>query len=464
MRRITLSCIVILSLLCTQVAFSAENIRRVNSQHINYLPLRARDDSITQDSDTSQPTTESFFNSVYSGGVRPLPNSYFLTNQWGDYRRTLSDLGITMNLSYTNNLLGNPIGGLRQGFAYTDSSGLNLTLDLNKILALKGWLFLVSFVQRNGESLSAKYIGNLFPVSQIFGGENFRMDIMYLKKNMLNDKLQISIGRLNAGDYFLQSQLYYAYVSNAFDGNPIGVFFNVPFSAYPNAQWGAYLHVRPGNIIAGKLAVFNTNRSNSENRFHGFNFTFHGDNGAMLITEWDLLNNKHLCLFGCRLPGRYTVGFMYFTGKDQKDFVTNKVVQGNYGFYYQLEQKVYRPGINPLRGLVLFFVMEAFPQNYNKIPIFFDGGIIYRGLVGSRPRDFISLGFAYGKFGDRYAQAQQLMGQPKPTFEGVLEINYRWHITNWYFFQPDIQYIIHPNGLSTIKNAWVFGGQMGLSL
>lgn len=406
---------------------------------------------------------DSFFNSVYLEPPDPLSSSYYLTGDWGGYRTKLADAGVAVDLSYTNNLLGNPWGGAKQGFAYDDSTGLNLSFNLQKLVAMQGWTFYVQFVQRNGESLTGQYIYNQFPVSQIFGGQNFRMDSMYLKKSMLNDRLQLSFGRLNAGDYFLQSPLYYAYVSNAYCGNPIAVFFNVPFSAYPNAQWGTYLYGRITKILAAKAAVFNTNTSVSQNRFHGLNFSVNGNDGTMFITEWDLLNNKHLCLFGCNHPGRYTVGFMHYSGSGQNDQLTGLPVSGNYGFYYQLEQKWFQPGINALRGLSTFFVMELFPENYNKIPFFYDTGIIYRGISAKRPRDYISLGFAYGRYSRRLQQKEQLQNMPTQTYEENIELNYCIYLTKWFFLQPDIQYVIRPSGYTAIPNAWVFGAQMSLT-
>lgn len=440
----------------------------------NAVALHAAGRHIRRHADTT-PTTEpsvstsqfssqdSFYQEIY---LEPVASDHKydnkLTGGWGGYRKKMEDAGVSMGLSYTNNLLGNPSGGLSQGFAYDDSSGLNMVFDLQKLLALHGWSFYLSILQRNGTSLSATNIGNLFPVSQIFGGQTFRMDVMYLTKSMLDGKLQFSFGRLNAGDYFLQSPLYYSYVSNAYDGNPIGVFFNVIFSAYPNPQWAAYVYTRPTAILAGKLAVFNTNKEISANQYHGFNFSFRGDNGVMLITEWDLLNNKSLCLFSCNLPGRYTVGFMYLTGSDQSNFVTGNPVTGNYGFYYQAEQKLYQPGMNALRGLSTFLTMQFFPGEYNKIPLFYDLGLIYRGLVASRPLDFLALGFAYGKFSDTLAAAARANGTEVQGYEANVELSYRIYVTKWFFFQPDIQYVVQPNGFTSIPNAWVFGAQMSV--
>lgn len=50
------------------------------------------------------------------------------------------------------------------------------------------------------------------------------------------------------------------------------------------------------------------------------------------------------------------------------------------------------------------------------------------------------------------------------TQEAVLELNYRWEVTAFSYAQPDIQYVIRPNGTGTISNALVLGIQVGFTL
>jgi porin len=57
----------------------------------------------------------------------------------------------------------------------------------------------------------------------------------------------------------------------------------------------------------------------------------------------------------------------------------------------------------------------------------------------------------YGAF-SRY-----LAGQ---TYELVLEWTYALAVTPWLTVQPDIQYIIHPGGRSSVPNALVVGVQL----
>jgi carbohydrate-selective porin OprB len=44
--------------------------------------------------------------------------------------------------------------------------------------------------------------------------------------------------------------------------------------------------------------------------------------------------------------------------------------------------------------------------------------------------------------------------------EKVVEIAHRVQLTPWSYFQPDIQYVIHPGGTGDIPDAVVIGAQM----
>ncbi len=400
----------------------------------------------------------SFSTSRYS-----IWQSQYLTGNLGGLRSELQQKGITLNATYENNVLGNITGGLKQGLAYTDSIGIDANFNLQTLLHLVGSSFYISLVDRNGSNLSAVDIGNQFTAAQLYGGQTWRLNSLYFEQQFDYAKILMRLGRLNAGDTFLQSDLYCNFVNNAFCGNPVAVFLNVPFSAYPNAQWGYYLQLKPSPIILGKMAIYNTNTSVNRNRYHGFHFSFHGNNGVMLITEWALLNNQHLCWLSCHLPGKYTVGMMYFSGRNQIRFQDSQSVQGNYGYYVEAQQKLYSPQQDKT-GLSTFFVVEFFPSDRNLMPFFFNLGLIYQGLIPERPQDKFALGFVRGNYSDDLASAQLRLNNPTQSAESFVEINYRIQVNPWLFIQPDIQYIMNPRGFHTIKNAWVVGEQMGINI
>jgi hypothetical protein len=94
----------------------------------------------------------------------------YMTGSWGGLRNRLSNAGLTATMTYTTDLLGNPIGGRQHGFRYTGDFGIDPAFDLEKGLGVKGLLLDVSGVWRAGSNLSATDIGNTFNASNIFSG------------------------------------------------------------------------------------------------------------------------------------------------------------------------------------------------------------------------------------------------------------------------------------------------------
>src|SRR5260370_41274968 len=100
--------------------------------------------------------------------------------------------------------------------------------------------------ERFGTSLSGKYIGNAFSVQANFGENTFRLVNVAYQQKLLDDRVEIQVGRIAAGDDFLVSPYNYVFIQNGFDGNPAGIVVNSPgMTPYRNATWGVLVKVRP---------------------------------------------------------------------------------------------------------------------------------------------------------------------------------------------------------------------------
>lgn len=380
---------------------------------------------------------------------QPLPPpKQMMTGDWGGGRPFLERSGLLLEPSFSTNLVGNPVGGKNQGFAYAGSFGLNVTLNFEKICNLTGLDLFSSVVWRTGTSLSRQHIGNQFPVQQLFGSQTVRLNELFFRETLADGALVLKAGRLDAGNDFLQNRLYYYFVSNAFDGNPISVFFNVQFTAYPCATWGAYLSFKPVSWLEAKFAVYNANSKIQKNRYHGLNFTFKNTNGVIAITEWGFLINQN-----SYYPGAYKLAFFTQTGA-VTNLKTTKRVKGDPCLYLLFDQTIYHPKNDLARKLTPFITLVFQPNNRNQIPFFTTVGLVYEGPFASRPQDAAVAGVAFGKYSSYLHQSA----------ETVLELNYWFQVNDWCTVVPDLQYIINPKGLGTISNALVLGAQIGFVL
>lgn len=381
----------------------------------------------------------------------------YLTGDWDHARSLLADKGITITGVYVTDVVGNPIGGKARGISYAGSFGLDLMIDLDQSTPMKGWSFYTSLVWRTGTSLSERKIGNQYPVQQVFGSQTIKLNCLYLQKELFNDSIMVRFGRLNGGDTFLQSPLFYNYVNNAINGNPISVFFSTPFTAYPNAVWGAYLRLLPVKQFEFKLGAYQGSKKINENRFHGINFTFEAPNGVLWASEL----SYHYTTDSGSYPGNYKLGYFYIN-RASRNILSNESMN-NKVLYVQLDQQVYEIDKEKDRGLSAFFTSVFMPKNRNLLPFFFISGVVMQGPFSWRDKDAIAIGTAFGNYSDYLRQKQRSEGLEEQTYEWMWEINYNAHITPWFWLQPDLQYIIRPKGYTSRPNAWVLGFQSQLN-
>ena len=82
----------------------------------------------------------------------------------------------------------------------------------------------------------------------------------------------------------------------------------------------------------------------------------------------------------------------------------------------------------------------------------------------SRSDDIFAFIFAYGLFSDDLNEFNRDNGDPLQDYEVILELNYRIQIAPWLFLQPDVQFVINPDGRSDINDALVIGFGVGTVL
>ncbi len=410
-----------------------------------------------------------------------------------DGRTALEERGLALVGSYVNNILGNPVGGRAQGFAYDHSIGLEADFELGKLVGWKGARFVISALNRTGTNLSGEYIGNQFTASQLWGNPTMVFYGLWLEQLLLNDQLSLKAGRIGAGDEFASSPYYWLYVQNAIDGNPQALPVNFPFSTYPNATWGARVKVKTTDEKYYAMGgVYQATSRLGNPAYHGLDFSIRPQDG--LSTVWEIgwrprFGEKQRAgetatpsgksvvegrkgVVQAEEPlqdqprpghqGNYKLGAYWsnwsFTGFDGTGY------SNNYGFYAAMDQVLYRESPITSQGLGLWSVLTWAPQQeLAKLPLYASGGLAYRGLIPSRDLDISAVGVFYGQFSRDLRSAQQNAGDPGQVYELALEATYRIVFNKFFYVQPDVQYIINPGGAHQYGNALVLGAQIGVN-
>jgi porin len=427
-------------------------------------------------------------------GSRSWWNGHTLSGDWWGIRNYLDDSGVAISASYTNNIAGNPVGGTSAGFTYCDNVSFGLELDFEKLANWHGLTLIVSGLNRAGSNLSQQNIGNQFTVQQVYGGQTAMFYALDLEQKFLDDKVALKVGRFATGDDFGSSPLYWLYMNNGIDGNPQALPVNTQFSAYPWAVWAARLRINPSPEWNALFGAYQVSSRVFNPVYHGLDWSIRSDDGILLISQFgwtpefakkpvtvdsvpdgksvasgkNVVSPKsfksvtpHTEMKG--LPGHYWFG-VYYSPWQFAQFGSSDTATNSYGFYWHADQMVWQESPGSDQGLTLWSSFVFSPQqNIAKLPFQANAGIVYKGLIPTRDNDFSMLGFVYGKFSKNYARTVEAAGNGYPQYEIVLEATYRINLSQFVYFQPDLQYVINPGGTGNIQNALVLGAQMGVT-
>jgi porin len=376
-----------------------------------------------------------------------------IDGNWSGYRRTLADRGIVFSGTTVVDMQGNASGGRSRGFAAADASLLALDTDLEKLGGIKGLLFHAEFVANAGQNLSAKNIGNVLQVGTAFAQPGYYLGQMYVQQKLFNDKFTLQVGRMTTANNFASLPVFADYVSLAVNPIPISLTNNtIYFTSLPAVEWtgvGTLALTRSTSIAVG---IYGTNLPSGlpVASQHGLDFSFDGSGGPMEVAQVTYYLNQASDESG--LPGTYYVGGFY-SGADYEVLPDGGRRRGDYGFYLEGQQMIYRyggPGSDT--GLTPWLSITYNPQQtINQLPLSVLVGAIYHGLIPGRGDDTLGLGFYYGKLSTALAAA---------TGEKVLEFDYTLWATPWLGITPDFQYVLNPSGGSSSRNATVPGLQV----
>ncbi len=423
-----------------------------------------------------------------------------LTGDWWGMRNWLdSDLGVEVSATYTTDLAGNPTGGMKQDFTYTDNIAFGLKLDLEKLVGWRGATFTIAATDRNGDSLSQDAIGNQFTVQQIYGGQTVILTDLHLVQKFWDDKADIKVGRFSAGDDFASSPLYWLYMNNGIDGNPQALPVNASFSAYPWASWAARLRVDPSPDWNAQVGMYQVSARTFARNLNGLNMDFDPTDGIMFVSQlgWtpelfkrpvpraeasgdgktsvqpsgmrprfasdkNPVSSRDPEMRG--LPGHYWVGGYYSTWSLYSQFGTDQTAANAFGFYWHADQMVFQESPGSTQGLTLWSAFVYSPQaNISKIPFQWNSGVVYRGAIPTRDDDVALFGLAYGQFSTDYGNSGAAYQGNTTSYEMALEWGYRVQLNSFFYIQPDVQYIVQPGGTGSIPNALVLGAQIGVT-
>lgn len=378
-------------------------------------------------------------------------------------RDDLADRGIYFGGSFTTDLLGNPVGGRKQGFTYGGLLQLFLVTEFEKLLKIPGAYFVLSMTDASGTDLSREYIGNYFRVGDVYTLPTVSLYQMYFEQRLWDEKVVFKIGRNNIGQDFVVLDMFTLYVGGI-DGHPPVFGYNTFWTGIGRPTWGTSLKVKPHDDIALSFGLYQATTALRVPANHGLNMEIAPDDGVQLFGEIAWKNKApdwwHDADQG--LPGTHKFGG-YWSSWDYPTF-NGGFTDQSFGFYWIGEQMVWRERAEADDGVTLWYAMVMAPSSEQALfPFFAGSGAGWEGAIPGRDDDWILFGSYYGSVSRDFASAEQNAGLGNPTYEWVLEWDYRAQLTPWLYLMPTVQWIIQPRALSSIPDALVLGAEIGVT-
>jgi porin len=400
---------------------------------------------------------------VISGASPAAAQSAGLLGNTGGIRPALANLGITLNVNDSENLLGNLAGGVKPGATLQGLTTAVLTVDTGKAFNLPGGTFNISALQIHGRGLSPYYLDDLQTANGNEAEDATRLWELWFDQAFFNNKFDVKIGQQSIDNEFLVSADSGLFVNTA-AGWPLlpsdDMYGGGP--AYPLSSLGLRLRGEPtGNatILAG---VFDDNPGggafalDAQALDHG-GTRFNLNTGALFIAELQYATKM------AGLPGTYKIGGWLDTGTFPDQELASVSHHGNDSLYGVADQTVWQSA--GAQNVNIFARIMAAPDDRNLIEFSLNGGITIAAPFPARANDTAGIDVDLGRVGRRAASGDRAAGLPARGTEELIELTYQAQATPWLILQPDLQYVVNPgagvidpdDASHLLRNAFVAG-------
>jgi porin len=398
-------------------------------------------------------------------------------------RPKIQEKGVTIVAQLVNDTLWNTTGGISPGSADDGLLQFGAQIDTEKAFGLPGGTFKNTWFWLYGRNPSG-FVGDVNAVSGISGNPAFRCYELWYEQNLeiagVADAVSLRGGLLGLDAEFCIADPALLFLNGTF-GFPALMSQNLVNSGpqYPMATPGVRLALHPLSWLRLRAALSQANPFSQTQNLHSFDWNFGPSGGLLSMNEAEASWGEGAATR--TLPGKVKAGFWIQNGPSPLlpatwSFGPPSTVAYCTGFYGIIEQMLYRPATPPSsgkktvacpaadggdappqKGLNSFLRTGFSPQPASPLSFYVDAGLVYTGLLPSRPEDKLGIAFCYGEVSPSYRTLGNSQGIPGPSFESVTELTYSIRLSPGIALQPDLQYVLHPGGSRQYGNALVAG-------
>jgi len=428
-----------------------------------------------QPSSAADESEPGFFTNLFA------PSRSNLLGDMFGLRTVLGRYGITLNLTDTDEVLGNLSGGIRRGATYEGLTTLTVQLDTLKAFGWAGGTFNISGLQIRGRDLSQYYLDNLQTASGIEADDTTRLWEIWYDQAFLDNKADVKIGQQSLDQEFIVSQGSSLFI-NTMMGWPLvpsdDLYAGGP--AYPLSSLGVRLRVQPGGGFTVLGGVFQDNPPggpfDDDSQLRGttrWGGNFNLRTGALFIAELQYALNQPSTGEMARpgqqsgLPGTYKLGFWYDTAPFPSPRFDNTglslanpnsdgvpvTLLHNWSIYGVMDQVVWQPDPQAARAVGVFARIMGAPGDRNLIDFSVNAGVTLKAPLPGRDNDTFGVGFGVAKLSGAAVGLSQdtAFFTQNPSYpvlgsETFIEVTYQAQVAPWLQVQPDFQYVFNPGG------------------
>jgi len=380
-----------------------------------------------------------------------LPMAYAFADEgllFTTQRDALASKGLTFDPYVIEDYVSVYKGGLIDNNTWLGRFDLVSELDLEKAGLLKGGLLHMDVLNVHGglKPTADHMVGDLQTVSDIEATRSTRIYEGWYQQSLFDNRFSVKFGLIDINSDFLVSDSGNLYINSSLNIVPSVWANNNSDATYPEPVPAVRLKYSPNESFDFLVGFFQGDPLNNNVNAHSTHF---GNGEGLLSIEEGQYHYKLPVEGG--LSGTVKTGFWY-NSNDVGE------IEDNYGGYVLIDQRVLQ--INDTQGLNAFFLGGGAPDDRNIVQDSFGGGVNYTGLVPMRPNDVMGIALTKADISDKNipTASTQIMGTSKgqESSETSYEWTYQIQINKNIHLQPDIQYVEHPNGEASIKNASIF--------
>jgi porin len=350
----------------------------------------------------------------------------------------------TFRTEFTGDFISNIDGGKKRGSSYIGKIDLSAAFSTETAGWYKGGKLFVRAINAHGGSPSASYVGDIQPVSRIEAANRISLFEFWYSQQF--GKLSILFGQFDMNSSFAVNSSASNFLNTSFGMYP-SVALNVPLSIYPAASAALFTKWKQSEKLMVQAAVFDGAPLSFERNPNNIEWDIHPSKGLFSTLEIQLKEIR-----GEVVKGSYKLGGYYHNGRF--DHLTDSTINiaGNYGLYLTADRMIIPENNTDNQGLTMFVQAGSSPGKGNLVDFYLSSGLVYRGLIESRPNDLLSLGVVHSSINNHLVKLSPSLYRKSRS---LLELNYKAEIGNNFYLQPDVQFIINPGANPSFNNSMI---------